>query len=87
VSSIEFRGFSLHWQAFPRRAWEREKVDYQLFREWSGADFPKLSRGFREIRFAPFPKQHFKINNLVLIPPCVGTGLMALTQSVGTRKS
>ncbi|TGO02667.1 hypothetical protein PN36_21115 [Candidatus Thiomargarita nelsonii] len=31
-------------QAFPRRAWEREKKFFnifQLFREWSGADFPQ----------------------------------------------
>jgi len=39
---------------------------YQLFREWSGADFPKLKRWFREIRAAPFPKQLNKINTLSL---------------------
>jgi len=52
---IAGRGAS--WQAFPRRAWERE-YDIFLFREWSGADFPK--RLFREWSYADFPKRLFR---------------------------
>ncbi|MEN8220205.1 MAG: hypothetical protein ABFS56_28415, partial [Pseudomonadota bacterium] len=52
--------FSANFVSGNRSAHSRNKFFEVLFREWSGADFPKLSTESslrEEIRVAPFPKQ------------------------------